>query len=163
MRFGSIDDQLRVCKEHLDATGTWTTEIEFFLVQYLLVRICAEWELRIPIMVERRCSRSTDVHLKQFAMNSAQYFSKRFTVKDIGRTLKKFGADYHEIFNDVVTSTNAYIAWDSIYNNRHAVAHDAGIQMTFTDLVTAYKDCLPVLDALVATLGLSADETKDFV
>lgn len=163
MQFGSINYQIRVCKEHLDTTNTWTTEAEFVLVQYLLVRICAEWELRIPTMFERRCARSTDVHLKEFAMGSAKYFAKRFDITDIGKTLKRFGPDYHKNFNDAVTSTNAYTAWASVYANRHAVAHLGGVQMTFTDLIKAYQDALQVFDDLVATLGLTADETKDFV
>jgi len=162
MRFASIDYQIKLCKDHLDATKAWTTEVEFVLVQYLLIRICAEWELRLPLMFERRCARSTDPHLREFATGSAKYFSKRFDITDIGKTLKRFGADYHKNFNDAVTSTNAYTAWASIYANRHAVAHLSGVQMTFADLMTAYQDALAVFDVLVLTLGLTVDETKDF-
>ena len=163
MKFGRLDNQMQVCKEHLDTTATWATEVEFFLVQYLLIRICAEWESRIPVMFERRCSRITDPHLKQFATTSAQYFSKRFEIKSIGRTLDRFGADYKKGFNDTVVTTNSYKAWESLYSNRMAVAHHAGVQMTFADLIRAYNDCLPVLDAIVASLGLTADEIRDFV
>ncbi|MBI3896433.1 MAG: hypothetical protein HY313_10940 [Acidobacteria bacterium] len=147
----------------MDTTGTWATETELFLVQYLLIRICAEWESRIPVMFERRCARITDPHLKKFATFSAQYFSKRFDITDIGKTLNRFGADYKKVFNNTVVSTNAYKAWESVYSNRKAVAHGAGVQMTFTDLLQAYTDCLLVLDAIVSSLGLTADEIKDFV
>jgi hypothetical protein len=163
MQFASIDYQIRACKDHLDATQTWTTEVEFILVQYLLIRIVADWELRIPIMFERRCARSADVHLKQFATTSAKYFSKRFAISEMGTNLKRFGADYHQTFHGAVMSTNAHTAWSSIYANRESVAHLGGVQMSFADLMQAYSDALQVFDALVTTLGLTPDETKDFV
>jgi hypothetical protein len=163
MTFGSIDYRMQSCKNHLDVTHSWGTEVEAFLVQYLIVRVCAELEARIPLIFERRCTRGSDVQLTQFAMKNIHYVTKRFKVKDLGDILKRFDSAYHAHFNGAVTSDNSHLAWDSIYNNRHAVAHGAGIQMNFTDLAQAYKDCLPVLDALVAALGLTSDETKDFV
>ena len=163
MQFGQIDNQLSTCKTHLDATGMWATEIEYFLVQFLLVRICAEWEPRIQEMFELRCTRTTDTHLRRFAISSAKYFSNRFSIKDIGRMLSRFGDDYHKLFNSTIVATKAYLAWDSLYSNRVAVAHRAGTQMSFVELTTAYQDCLPVLDALAASLGLTADEIKHFV
>jgi hypothetical protein len=138
-------------------------EVEAFLVQYLIVRVCAELEARIPLIFERRCVRGTDVQLKQFAVRTVQYITKRFSVRDLGDYLKRFDIAYHKHFNGAVVSNDSHVAWDSIYINRHAVAHGAGIQMNFTDLAKAYKDYLPVLDALVAALGLTPDETKDFV
>lgn len=163
MTFGSIDYRMLSCKNHLDATNSWGTEVEAFLVQYLIVRICAELEARIPLIFERRCGRGTDVQLTQFAVKTVQYVTKRFKVGDLGDLLKRFDHSYHKKFNTAVVSDNSHVAWDSIYNNRHAVAHGAGIQMNFSDLAKAYQDCLPVLDALVTALGLTANETKDFV
>lgn len=163
MTFGNIDYRMQSCKSHLAATNSWATEVETFLVQYLIIRICAELEERIPLIFARRCSRGSDVQLTEFAVKTVHYVTKRFKVKDLGDVLKRFDIAYHAHFNDAVTRDNSHLAWDSIYNNRHAVAHGAGIQMNFADLDKAYKDCLPVLDALVAALGLTSAETKDFV
>lgn len=163
MKFGSIDYRLQSCKNHLDATNSWATEIELYLVQYLIVRICAELEDRIPILFERRCRRGTDAQLTQFAIKTVHYVTKRFTIQDLGVVLRRFDVGYHKSFNDAVISNNSHLAWDSIYNNRHAVAHGAGIQMSFNDLSKAYQDCLPVLDAIASALGLAQDEIKDLV
>lgn len=163
MIFGSIEYRMLSCKNHLDATNSWGTEIEAYLVQYLIVRICAELETRIPMIFERRCVRGTDAQLNQFVVRTVQYITKRFSVEDLGKLLKRFDDAYHKHFNKAVITNNSHVAWDSIYNNRHAVAHGAGIQMNFNDLAQAYKDCLPVLDALVAALGLTPNEIKDFV
>ena len=77
--------------------------------------------------------------------------------------MKRFDAGYHKKFTDLVVSNNAQIAWDSVYNNRNAVAHGAGVQMNLSDLMKAYSDGLTVLDALVTVLGLTPTETKDFI
>jgi hypothetical protein len=163
MTFGSIDYRLLSCKNHLDATKSWATEIEMFLVQYLLIYICAELGTRIPQIFERRCARGTDMQLTQFAIKTVQYVTKRFSVDDLGKILKKFDVAYHTHFTGLVISDNSHLAWDSIYSNRQSVAHGQGVQMSFNDLAKAYKDCLPVLDALVTALGLTPSETKDFV
>jgi hypothetical protein len=163
MIFGSIDYRMSSCKSHLDSTNSWNTEVESYLVQYLIVRICAELEARIPMIFERRCVRGADVQVNQFLVKTIQYVTKRFSIEDLGKLLKRFDAAYHANFNTTVTSNNCHVAWDSIYNNRHAVAHGAGIQMNFNDLTKAYQDCMPVLDALVSTLGLTQAETQDFV
>ena len=101
--------------------------------------------------------------IKAFCRKDCSVHHKTISVRDLGDYLKGFDIAYHKHFNGAVVSNDSHVAWDSIYNNRHAVAHGAGIQMNFTDLAKAYKDCLPVLDALVAALGLTPDETKDFV
>jgi len=163
MNFASLDYRMLACRNHLDATNSWATEIEMFLVQYLLIRICAEWENRIPLIFERRCTRGSDPQLTQFAVKTVQYVTKRFAIKDLGDVLKRFDTSYHVQFTTAVTSNNAHIAWDSIYVNRNAVAHGAGVQMNLSDLTKAYQDCLSVLDALTAVLDLTPEETKDFV
>lgn len=161
MTLGTIEFGIAACKRHLDVTQSWATEIEFFLVQYLLVRICAEFEARIPLIIERRCLRSPDVQLSHFAIKSVRYVTKRFSIQDIGTVLKRFDKSYHKAFNDAVVAGNCHVAWDNIYNNRHAVAHGAGIQMTFNDLTMAYKDSLPVLKVLISALELTPEETMD--
>ena len=163
MKFGSIDYRMLSCRNHLDATKAWATEVEFFLVQYLIVRIWAELEDRIPILFERRCSRGADAQLTNFAIKHIKLITRKFSIEDLGNALKRFDAAYHKHFNSTVMTNNSHVAWDSINSNRMAVAHGTGIQMSFNDLMKAYQDCLPVLDALASALGLTQDEIKDLV
>lgn len=71
------------------------------------------------------------------------------------------GADYKDEFDRIVKNTPAHVAWDNIYNNRQAVAHGAGVQMSFADLRKNYQESLAVLDALAGVLGLRPRETHD--
>lgn len=161
MRFSSLDFAIKRCEQHLDGTKTRSTEIDTYLVQYLLVRICAEYEIRITTLVHRRCSRTKDPHLKSFAQRMAEYVCQRFSISDIAKVLKRFGDDYKLAFHTQVMSSMAHIAWDNIYTNRQAVAHKTGTQMSFGDLKDNYRDSLLVLDALVAALSLKRREIRD--
>lgn len=160
-QFGQLDYYLQTCEQHLIDTNTRNTEIESYFVQYLLTRICAEYETRIINLVERRCARTRDVHLKRFTARSATEACKTFSLSAIKGILGRFGDDYKAKFDGQVMNKPPHVAWDNIYNNRNAVAHHAGSQMTFPELVKYYKESLLVLDVLVAVLGLKPREIKD--
>lgn len=161
MKFGNLEAVIKRCEEHLDATNTRSTEIESYFVQYLLVRICAEFEARVTTLVRRRCARTRDVYLKSFAQKSAEQICRSFAVSDMARVLGRFGDVYRAAFHAQVMNGIVHVAWDNIYTNRVAVAHKSGTQMTMRDLKTAYTDSLLVFDALVAALNLTARETRD--
>jgi tRNA(His) 5'-end guanylyltransferase len=168
MKFGSLDYVIRQCEQHLDAAKVRSTEIENYFVQYLLIRICAEYEARVTTLISRRCSRTNDSHLSAFAQKTAISICKRFDIKDIKQILDRFGDDYKQKFDSRVmsgtqTSIAPYAAWNNIYTNRNAVAHHTGTQMSLGDLKDNYKDSLVVLDALVSALDLTQVEIADLV
>src|SRR6266566_2384523 len=111
MRFGQLDYEIAQCERHLDATGTRNTEAETYLVRYLLVRICAEYETRIRTLVQRRCARVNDQHLLNFANFWAVEATRRFKISDISGMLKGFGDDYKSAFSDAVTGQPCNVAW----------------------------------------------------
>ncbi|MCA1564942.1 MAG: hypothetical protein LC803_04785 [Acidobacteria bacterium] len=161
MRFGQLEYEIRQCEQHLDAAAARNTEVENYLVRYLLVRICAEYETRIKTLVQRRCTRTNDPHLVNFASWGAEIAAKNFDIGDITGTLKKFGEDYKKAFSDAVTNQDCHRAWDSIYYNRVTVAHGNGmVMMTIDDLKIAYNDSLVVIDELVKALCLKPKDIK---
>lgn len=161
MRFGQIDYEIRQCEQHLNATGAWNTEVENYLVRYMLVRICAEYETRLTALVQRRCSRINDQYLLRFSNWGAKKATRNFNIGDISGMLKLFGDDYQRNFSIAVLNTRAEIAWNNVYTNRHTVAHGNGVVlMNFTDLKTAYADSLVVIDKVVAALCLRPKDLK---
>jgi hypothetical protein len=130
-------------------------------VQYLLTRICAEYETRISALVQRRCSRMRDQHVKSFMKRSAGDATRQFNISDIAGMLRRFGDDYKKTFHDAIVNTPAHVAWDNIYNNRQAVAHGSGAQMSFGDLTRNYTESLAILDGLVTALCLRPHEVRD--
>lgn len=161
MQFAQLDFHIQKCKEHLDATKTHNTEIESYIVQFLLTRICAEFETRIAVLVQRRCSRMRDPHVKRFVQRSARDAAKYFNIGDIAGILHRFGEDYKKVFHDSILNTRAHIAWDNIYSNRQAVAHGSGVQMSFGDLTKNYAESILVIDVIVTALNLKPRELRD--
>ena len=161
MRFGQLEYEIKKCEEHLDATGTRNTEIENYLVRYLLVLICAEYEKRIKILVQNRCARINDPHVLRFAHWGAEMATKCFNIGDIATMLNRFGEDYKKSFHKAVENQRCHVAWDNIYTNRHAVAHGHSVvMMNFTDLQRDYRDSVLVIDELVKALCLRPKDTK---
>src|SRR5882762_11331468 len=140
MRFGQLEYEIEQCEKHLDDTGKRNTEAEIYLVRYLLVRICAEYEARILSLVQNRCGRTNDQHLKSFAHWGAKQATRYFKVDNIDRMLANFGSDYRDNFNALVKNQPCSQAFDNIYTNRHTVAHGTGpTLMTFGDLKRDFK------------------------
>jgi hypothetical protein len=161
MKFSGLDLLMLDCEGHLDKTGTKGTEIESYFVQFLLTRICAEYESRIAILVHKRCSRTKDIHIKKFNQRGAKEATKNFSIGDLKGILGRFGEDYKTAFSDLVLDKPPHVAWDNIYNNRQAVAHGSGAKMSFDDLKRDYHDSLVVLDSLCTALTLKPKELRD--
>ncbi len=160
-RFPQIDREIAQCEKHLDASGTRNTEAEAYLVRYLLVRICAEYETRIRTIVQRRCTRTTDRHFQSFGQHWAVEATRRFKVSDLAWMLGCFGDDYKKAFSDAVSGQPSNAAWDNIYINRHAVAHGNGaVMMTLGELKKTYCDSTVLIDELVKVLDLNPRELK---
>lgn len=160
MRFGQIDSQIAKCEEHLRLTGTNGSVIEFYFTQYLLVRIAAEYESRIKLLIQRRCSRGNDDHIKAFVQSSASVITRNFDISDIKGHLARFGADYAKTFRDLIDQ-HLETVWNNLYINRHAVAHGTGVQMSFPDLKDHYNKSLAVIDAVVTALVMKPRELKN--
>jgi len=161
MTFARLDLLIQDCEQHLDSTGSRGTEIESYFVQFLLTRICAEYEARIAVLVHRRCSRTRDVHVKSFNQRSAKEVARNFNIGDLKGILGRFGNDYKTTFHNLVINKAPHVSWDNIYNNRQAVAHGSGAKMTFGDLKRDYENSLVVLDSLSMALDLKPREVSD--
>jgi hypothetical protein len=163
MKFSSVDSLIQQCEQHLDNTNTRNTHIESYFVQYLLVRICAEFEARIVILMQRRCARTADLHLREFAQRTVKYVCKKSAeIRHLADVLERFGPDYKTVFHDkTVKTTTAHVAWSNIYTNRHAVAHGVPPVMSLGDLKTEYATSLIVMEALATALALTPNEIQD--
>jgi len=160
MRYLALDSQFAKCEQHLKDTSTANTEVEFFFTQYLLVRICAEFETRIKLLIERRCARTNDSHIKTFVQKSARVVCKEFKIGDIKGHLGRFGDDYANGFRNLVDQQLETV-WNNIYTNRHAVAHGVGTQMSLRELKDHYEKGQDVLEAIALALALRPRELKN--
>ena len=162
MTFGRIDNAISVCSQHLDDTGSRNTEVESFLVQYLLVIITSEYDLRLKRLVEIRVSKSEDEQILAFATYACGRIVRGIKISEIrGNILRPFGAKCDQTFEDEVINTEEHIAYDSIIANRHTVAHESGSNLTFSELVDNYEKSKEVLNAVAKALDLTGDDLKN--
>jgi hypothetical protein len=163
VRFSALDDLFRSCREHLDEYGIRGTQIENYFVQHILIRICAEFEIRISQLIENRL-RTNDPRTLAFARACLRRECKDFNVGDIAGILGKFDVGYKHSFHSRVANTDINVAWDNIYNNRVTVAHKIGtVQLTFVELEATYTKSLELFDALIAALELKPSERKGLI
>jgi RiboL-PSP-HEPN len=160
MRYLALDAQFEKCEQHLKDTLTANTEVEFYLSQFLLVRVCAEFESRIKLLIERRCARTNDTYIKRFVQKSARRVWRDFKISDIKGNLEHFGQDYAESFRQLIDAP-LEASWNNVYTNRHAVAHGAGTQMSLRELKETYRKSQDVLEAVVLALALRPRELKN--
>jgi hypothetical protein len=161
MRFAQLEYEITQCEKHLVETNKRNTEAESYLVRYLLVRICAEYEARILALVKNRCARTNDQHLRNFAHWGAKQATKYFKVENIDKMLANFGSDYRDTFNTLVKNQTCSQAFDNIYTNRHTVAHGTGpTPMSFGDLKRDFKESVDVIEALATALCMKQRELK---
>jgi RiboL-PSP-HEPN len=158
MHFPRLDNAIAVSKKHLDATKAYGTEIESFLVAFLLVTIIAEFEERLEAIVAKRAERAADSHIQAFATHYAHVAVRSPKISDIAGVLGYFGADYKDAFQKKITNTAAHRAYDLLLTNRHTVAHRTVPNMTFVELEAAYPESVKVIDAAAEALSLTPTE-----
>jgi hypothetical protein len=158
MKFTRLDNAMDSCKKHLDTTKTRGTEIESYIVGYMLVAICSEFEIMFNKIIEVRAKRSKDQHLCNFIKSSNRQLARSMFLGDIAGSLGRFGDDWKKAFHAAANGTPAHVGLDSIMTNRTAVAHLAGTTMTFAELEAAYQAACGILMAIGNAVGLDAAE-----
>ena len=157
MRLPVVDAEIELCEEHLRAAGAFDTEIETFLVRYLLVLICGRYEETIESLVVRRAERAGDAQVTQFVKSAVDRMVRSPKTSDIAGLLDRFGEEEKDRFREKVKDTRAELSFNGIVANRHAIAHGGTVQMTFEDLRKDYSRSLAVLEECASALGVSPE------
>ena len=163
MRYQRVDQALSACQAHLDSTESRNTEIEAYLVGYLLVTIYSAYEERVRELLLARIARITeDAAVSSFVDSAYARIVRGIRCSDLAGVLGHFGALLKKAFQDNVNNTAAQVAYDNIINNRHSLAHRSGTNMTFAEVQKDYVASQSVLENLGTSLGLSCDELATF-
>jgi hypothetical protein len=139
----------------LNSNNAFGTEIETYLVQYLLVAICAEYEKAIEEMVMQRIARAGDARITSLVQGSLGMIFRGLTLSNITGLLGKLDTNLKDEFKAGITNTPAHVALDSIVSNRDNVAHVGGVQVTFPELRKFYDESKHVIEKCAEILGKS--------
>ena len=96
MTLDELDADLELCDKHLKTTNSKGTEIESFLTRFLLVHICAKYEMEVKNIITHRVKQTGDKEVISFTEGSIARI-RNIKPDDLrGNVLKKFSEDYLE-------------------------------------------------------------------
>jgi hypothetical protein len=141
--------------EHLNESQAWSTQVESYLTQYILVILCADVQQSVYLLLEGRisASSSTDAGLKSFAYSMGVRCLRSFVKGDLSNFLALFGHEVRNNFNDALDDRTVTI-YNNALKNRHEVAHSSGSTITFRELAEIYEAAVRVLGAIDDSLKL---------
>ncbi len=156
MRLPRVDSAINVCAEHIQKSSAAGTEIESYLTQHLLVFMCAAFEEHIEDLVHARVGKSGDAAIASFARSATSQLFRSLKTTEIAGLLGRFGKESKERFQDEMKrNQRAETFFNNIVTNRHEVAHLAGCNVTFPEIVQFYEEGHAVLDAIRTVLEMS--------
>jgi hypothetical protein len=161
MTFARMDHIIATSRTHLDTVGARGTEIENYLVGYLLLRIAAEFEMCLEKICEVRAAKASDQHLVNVIRKWANRQTNCMKLSDLTGTVGAFGDDckdsFKEFRNDPANNA-AILAWDAIQSHRINVAHLMPANLSLADFEQCYADAQAILVALASSLSLTPTE-----
>lgn len=125
------------CKQHLETSKTWGSEIESYLTQHILVIMCADVQQEIYRVVENRVDAVKDIPIKNFVVASCKRILRSVGKTEIAGFIGNFGNDAKSHLNQIEEKT--VTIYNNAVSNRHDVAHSTGSNITFRELEDAIE------------------------
>ena len=151
----AADAAVAICEKHLTDTKSLNTEVETYLVKYLLVLICSEFEEMVLRTVEARASNSPDTEIVTFIKSATLQLFRSLRIGELAGLLARFAPAVKAGFSANVNNTAAHAAFDTIINNRMQVAHTTGVvNLTFGELKLRYEESKIVVRHFAAALNV---------
>lgn len=138
MTIAELERDLQICYEHLEKTRSKNSDIDTFLTQFMLVRICGEYEIEIKRLINERVEKTGDFNLARFVKNKIDVRS--LLLSDIkGKIIKPLSSDDGNSFDNKTKNTEMAARYDNIVENRNYIAHGTFVNMTFSELMDSYN------------------------
>lgn len=138
MTIADLERDLQICQEHLRKTNSNNSDIDTFLTQFMLVRICGEYEIEIKRSINNRVKKTGDSNLAKFVENKIDVRS--ILISDIkGNIIKPLSSDGGNSFDFKTKDTEMASRYNNIVENRNYIAHGTYINMTFSELMDSYN------------------------
>ncbi|MBU2578154.1 hypothetical protein KKA69_05000 [Patescibacteria group bacterium] len=155
MKIRRIDEAVEACREHLERSSAFNSEVEIFLTRYLMVLMCASFEEKIKELVNVRARDSNDKAIISFVSSALDRLVRSVKSGEIAGLLGRFGEQYKNRFQMRMKEAEvAEMYFNNIVVNRHDTAHSRGSNVTFSELVKFYDEGHVVLDAFEEALSV---------
>ena len=152
-----VENAISVCENHLMLTNAFGTEIEAFLTRYLIIYTSSYFEETLEEAFINRAMRTGDVFVIEYFKSEIPQKMKSVGITKLSNFVRKFGTDFVERFSNEIIGNLAIevTSYGNIIRNRHMVAHETQgeSQMTFNELVNAYKDSIKIINKMLDILN----------
>lgn len=141
------------CKQHLDKTSAWDSEIESYLTQHVLVIMCADVQQEIYKVVEKRVEKADDAALKRFTIATCKRVLRSIGKSEVAGFVGHFGEDAKAHLNQQMDEA-AVTIYNNAVLNRHDVAHSNGSNITFRELEGAISAARTLISVVSDAISL---------
>lgn len=148
MRINEIDIALSICGRHIEDSGALDPEIEWFLAQYVLVRIRANFEERIRVLISEPLNEITDEYARRVARHGVSRVIRGSRTSHISETLQQIDPNLRAEFRRRVSDTEKERSFNFLAISRNRTAHSASSNLTLDSLSRHYEIAHLVLDDL---------------
>ena len=156
MDIPAISQAIEVCAAHLDATLTHGTEVEAYLVGYLLTLIYAEYEKKLSDIVIDKAKASGSAEITTYVGNTIGQVLRGIKLSEISGLLGKFDDKCKQGFSDSIKDTPAANSYSRLVSHRIDFAHRGVLQISFAELQAAYAESHIILDNFGVVLGVTS-------
>ena len=140
-----IDRLMEVCARHLEATGSYGTEIENLLTSALVVRVYAEFEQQIDAIIAEKRASIGDLAARAVFRDLARVQGIRF--RNLSALFARLGEQYRASWAvRQAENPRAVTAYGLLLEQRHQTAHLEGTTATFQNVRDWYEAGHIVLD-----------------
>lgn len=147
MTISDLENCFNSCVNYVQTTKNLNAEIKSYLTEFLLIRICAEYEKEIKRIIVNRTELTGDMEL-------ASFMKQKGDVRDLstsalkGNILKPFSQKYGDLFDKMVAGTEYETRYNNIITNRNKAAHGGIVNMTFEELIQSYPLAKRIMDSM---------------
>jgi len=149
---------LEECRRHLKETKSFNTPIEAYITRGLIVLLCAEIEASVTHLVIRRVEATDDQEVRQFAKSISKAFVRNAKPGEIGDVVGRFGEHCKQRYQQTLDASigdAGRMRIGNLVTSRDRFAHGEPPDVTFRELLKAFKDAVGLLAAVEKSLGLS--------
>lgn len=142
---------LDLVSKHLDETGTSSSPIEGYLVQYLTVAFYSEMEEQVKRIYRSRLHFEGDQRLAHFVTKTQDKMMGRVNKSEIAQLAVCFGDECKTLFNENLEAQDiAY--YGTVISNRHQISHAQGATITLPDFRKAIQAADKILISLQSAI-----------
>lgn len=142
------------CKDHLNVSSAWGSEIEAYLTQHVLVILCADVQQEIYKVVENRADMADDVALKLYAVATCKRVLRSIGKGEVAGFVGYFGSDAKDYLNHNIDDEDVTI-YNNAVSSRHDVTHSSGTNVTFRELEEAISAARKIITVVSNAISLN--------